>query len=103
MASKGDDGGHVGSGDTTSTQGALWMVVSMSTCKEYCVPCFLFGCDISPLHKDLRATSPGLDDVTVVSLPGWLARGAFLCAMDVPRGDLRCSESNWEDPLWLAR
>mgnify|MGYP006892828885 CR=1 FL=1 len=38
MASKGDDGGHVGSGEAASAHGALWMVVSMSTCEEPCVP-----------------------------------------------------------------
>ena len=77
MESKGDDGGHVGSGEAASAHGALWMVVSMSACKGLSVPCFLFGNDISPLNKDLRATSLAADDVTVVSLPSWLARGAF--------------------------
>ena len=77
MASKGDDGGHVGSGEAASAHGALWMVVSMSTCEEHCVPCFLFGGGISRLLKDLCATSLGADDVTVVSFPGWLARKAF--------------------------
>ena len=77
MASKGDDGGHVGSGEAASAHGALWMVVSMNTCEVPRVPCFLFGSGISPLIKDLGATSLGADDVTVVSFPGWLARGAF--------------------------
>ena len=77
MASMGDDGGHVGSGEAASAHGALWMVVSMSACKGLCVPCFLFGNDISPLLKDLGAASLGADKVTVVSFPDWLARGAF--------------------------
>ena len=77
MASMGDDGGHVGSGEAASAHGALWMVASVSTCEEPCVPCFLFGDSISPLNKDLGATLLGSDNVTVVSFPGWLARGAF--------------------------
>ena len=80
MASNVDDGGRVGSEEAASAHGALWLVVSMSTCEVPCVPCFLFGDGISPPNKDLCAISLGADDVTVVSLPSWLARGGVFSA-----------------------
>ena len=80
MASKGDDGGHVGSGEAASPHGALWLVVSMSTCEEHCVPCFLFGGGISRLLKDLRASSLAADDVTSRFLPKLAREGGVFSA-----------------------